>query len=73
MSESPEFVRGCLVQEYERLHTGIDDGHGGAAEELTTSGTKLNLWWNQVSRKPSEVTRDLFSGPALKYRSVSCR
>jgi len=29
--------------------TGIKDGHGGAAEELTTSGTKLNL-----SRKKSK-------------------
>jgi hypothetical protein len=55
------------------IHTSIDDGHGGAAEELTTRSAKLNLLRNQVSQKPSEVTGDLFSGPALKYRSVSCR
>ena len=51
---------------YIGIHTSIEDGHGGAAEELTASSTKLNLLYSHVSRKPSEVRIDLFSGPALR-------
>lgn len=56
---------GYAYKGHKAIHTGIEDGHGGAAEELTASGTKLNLLYSHVSRKPSEVTIDLFSGPAL--------
>jgi hypothetical protein len=27
--------------------TGVDDGHGGATEELTASGTKLDLYYGK--------------------------
>ena len=65
ISESPNVA---LDEDYGRrilIHTSVEDGHGGAAEELTASGTELNLLYSHVSRKPSEVTVDLFSGPAL--------
>ena len=45
--------------------TGIEDGHGGAAEELTTSGTKLNLSCKGVSMSTGtlqSLQRDFFSG-----------
>jgi hypothetical protein len=32
--------------------TSIEDGHGGAAEELTASGTELNLYRQYVSGSP---------------------
>lgn len=49
--------------------TGVDDGHGGATEELTASGTKLDLYYgSQVSQNvaPSKVSvvqaESFFSG-----------
>lgn len=30
--------------------TSIEDGHGGATEELTAGGTELNLWEGKVSQ-----------------------
>jgi hypothetical protein len=32
--------------------TGVDDGHGGATEELTASGTKLDLYYRKSSSQP---------------------
>lgn len=51
-----------LVAEDIRV-TGIDDGQGGAAEELTAGGTELNLCRGYCVSKcePSKV-KDFFAG-----------
>lgn len=43
--QCPVFVkrRLCLLVAQDVGVTGVEDGHGGATEELTASGTKLNL------------------------------
>ena len=33
--------------------TGVKDGHGGATEELTASGTKLDLYYGKNSSQPN--------------------
>lgn len=49
-----------LVAEDIRV-TGIQDGHGGATEELTASGAQLDLWRvkskHAIGYPPKSVTR----------------
>lgn len=46
MSESPvNLLAEIIVQPEREIHTGIEDGHDGAAEELTASSAQLNLDW----------------------------
>jgi hypothetical protein len=45
--------------------TGVDDGHGGATEELTAGGTKLNLYYGIMSvivDPPKSQVESFFSG-----------
>jgi hypothetical protein len=41
-----------IDRSYEVKLTSIEDGHGGAAEEFTASGTELNLYRQYVSGSP---------------------
>ena len=45
--------------------TGVDDGHGGATEELTAGGTKLDLYYGFMSvicNPPKSQVESFFSG-----------
>lgn len=56
MSESPiEVSEKDFEADITVIHTGIEDGHGGAAEELTARSAQLNLYYSHVSQSPSEV------------------
>lgn len=39
--------------------TGVDDGHGGATEELTAGGTELNLYYGKSSSQSRWSLRSL--------------
>jgi hypothetical protein len=46
-------VSACQIdRKYGVKLTSVQDGHGGAAEELTASGTELNLYRQYVSGSP---------------------
>lgn len=50
MSESPRTSLALRSGAVERLElTSIEDGHDRAAEELTASGTQLDLYYRHVS------------------------
>ena len=67
MSESPRTCQFLIIVLHTRsLLTGIEDGHGGAAEELTASGTELDLYTDTLVDSPPKSCSDLFSGPALE-------
>jgi hypothetical protein len=68
MSESPRACQSLSVFcECISELTGIEDGHGGATEELTASGTELDLYTDTLVDSPPKSCSDLFSGPALEY------
>lgn len=51
MSESPEIALAHhrIHKRFRQALTSIEDGHGRAAEELTASGTQLDLYLRHVS------------------------
>jgi hypothetical protein len=52
ISESPTSCQHVNQVQHKVKLTSIEDGHGGAAEELTASGTELNLYRQYVSGSP---------------------